>query len=70
MPTQSTPPPIPIRVYTVVLTCWRGPNPRGGIVPVDRWSLVFEDKTIITRETEFEARAYAKEMGWRIERAV
>ena len=33
----------------------------------DRWSLVYEDRALVTRGTEFEARQYAREMGWQVE---
>ncbi len=46
----------------VTIHRWRHP------VYGDRWTLVADDRAIITRGTELEARRYAKDAGWVVAR--
>jgi hypothetical protein len=51
-----------VEAVVVVLELWQSPTygPRA--------SLLYRDEAIVTRGTEFEARQYARDMGWAVER--
>lgn len=46
--------------YVVSLETWQCP------VYGERWTLSYEERTVVTRGTEFEARAMAKAMRWQV----